>query len=91
VRACPEKYIALKSRPRRVITPLNAVHMTVSMAIERGKLQHLIFDNQALVSHRAMAAILGAILRLPPVKQAMASRQMKSRYLETLIRRRKTN
>lgn len=57
------------------------------MAIDKGKLQNLIFDNQALFSHRAMAAILGVILKLPPVKQAMASRQMKSRYLETLIRR----
>jgi hypothetical protein len=36
-----------------------------------------------------MAAILGVILRLPPLKQAMASRQIKSRYLEYLIRRRK--
>jgi hypothetical protein len=55
------------------------------MAIERGKLQNLIFDNQALFSHRAMAAILGVILKLPPMKQAMASRQMRSRYLDTLI------
>ncbi|MCX6563199.1 MAG: (Fe-S)-binding protein, partial [Candidatus Aminicenantes bacterium] len=43
------------------------------------------FDNQALLSHRAMAAILGVILKLPPLKQAMASKQMKSRYLDTLI------
>jgi len=57
----------------------------VLMAIERGKLQNLVFDNQALASHRAMAAVLGVILKLPPLKQAMASRQMKSRYLETLI------
>jgi hypothetical protein len=28
-------------------------------------------------------------LKLPPVKQAMASRQFKSRYLEALIRRQK--
>jgi len=91
VRACPEHRIDLKSRAQRVITPLNSVHLTVAMAIERGKLQHLIFDNQALFSHRAMAAILGAILRLPPVKQAMASRQIKSQYLETLIRRRNAN
>ena len=34
-----------------------------------------------------MAAILGAILRLPPVKQAMASRQLRSRYLERLLAR----
>ena len=57
------------------------------MAIDKGKLQNLIFDNQALFSHRAMAAILGVILKLPPVKQVMANSQMKSRYLETLIRR----
>ncbi len=34
-----------------------------------------------------MAAVLGGILKLPPVKQAMASKQMKSRYVETLIAR----
>ena len=55
------------------------------MAIERGKLQNLIFDNQAQWNHRAMAAILGAILKLPPVKQIMASRQMKSIYLDRLL------
>ena len=85
VRVCPEKVIKLKSRPERVLTPLNGVHRAVIMAIERGKLQNLIFDNQALFSHRALAALFGVILRLPPIKQAMASRQMKSRYLERLI------
>jgi len=57
------------------------------MAVERGNLQQLLFDNQAMWNHRAMPAILGVILRLPPMKQAMASRQMKSHYLETLIQR----
>jgi len=87
VRECPDSAIALKERPQRVIPPLNAIHQAVVMAIERGKLQNLIFDNQALMSHRFMAAILGAILKLPPVKQLMASEQVKSRYLEALIRR----
>jgi NAD-dependent dihydropyrimidine dehydrogenase PreA subunit len=89
VSACLKKNIKFKSRSPRVITPLNSTHLAVVMAIERGKLQNLIFDNQALFSHRAMAAILGVILKLPPVKQAMASRQMKSRYLETLIKKMK--
>jgi ferredoxin len=87
VRVCKPKSLALTSRPERVITPLNSVHKAVVMAIERGKLQNLVFDNQALASHRAMAAVLGVILGLPPLKRAMASRQMKSRYLETLIAR----
>jgi hypothetical protein len=60
------------------------------MAIERGKLQDLIFDNQALARHRAMAAILGVILKLPPLKQVMASQQMKSRYLDSLLSSRKS-
>ena len=85
VRACQVGALRLESRPQRVITPLNSTHRAVVMAIERGKLQNLIFDNQAFMSHRAMAAILGVILKLPAVKQAMASRQMKSRYLEALI------
>lgn len=85
VRACPAEALRLESRPRRVITPVNSAHRVVLMAIERGCLQNLIFDNQALTSHRAMAAILGVILKLPPVKQMLASRQMKSRYLERLL------
>lgn len=47
--------------------------------------QNLIFDNQALASHRALAALLGVILKLPPLKQALASQQVKSCYLDTLI------
>ena len=86
-RVCPENCIDLNSRARRVITPLNTAHRVVVMAIEQGKLQELIFDNQVLESHRAMAAVLGVILKLPPIKQAMASQQMKSIYLETLVDR----
>jgi len=77
----------LESRPKRVITPLNSTHRIIVMAIERGKLQHLIFDNQVLWSHRALAALLGVILKLPPIKQTLANSQIKSRYLEKLIRR----
>ena len=85
--ACEREGITMESRAERVITPLDSTHRTVTMAIERGKLQHLIFDNQALRSHRAMAAILGVILRLPPLKQALANRQIRSRYVESMIRR----
>ena len=85
VRACTEDSLELKPLDQRVITPLNATHRAVVMAIERGKLQHLIFDNKVLFSHRALAAVLGVILKLPPMKQILASQQVKSRYLESLI------
>lgn len=89
VRACTKDSLSLKSRSERVITPVTGLHRIMLMAIERGKLQHLIFDNRVLWNHRALAAVLGVILKLPPVKQALANRQMKSRYLEALIRRKR--
>jgi ferredoxin len=88
VRTCPkEGGLSLRTRPERVITPVNSTHRVVMMAIERGGLEDLIFDNRVLWNHRALAAVLGVILRLPPVKQAMATEQFKSRYLENLITR----
>jgi Pyruvate/2-oxoacid:ferredoxin oxidoreductase delta subunit len=85
VHNCSREAIRLEPRDQRVITPVNSAHRTVLMALERGKLQDLIFDNQALASHRAMAAILGVILDLPAVKQTLAKRQMRSRYLDRLL------
>jgi len=86
VKVCPSDALSLEKREKRVITPVNSAHRIVVMALERGQLQNLIFDNQALWSHRALAAILGVILQLPPLKQIMANRQIKSRYLEYLIK-----
>jgi ferredoxin len=82
---CKVNALIMAPREKRVITPENAVHKVVMMAVERGGLEHLIFDNRALFSHRAMAAVLGSILKLPPVQKMMASDQVKSRYLLNLI------
>ena len=86
LKGCTVSALQLKSRGERVLTPVNTVHRVVLMAIERGKFQNLLFDNQVLLSHRAMAAVLGVILRLPPAKQILASEQFKSRYLAALIK-----
>jgi ferredoxin len=91
LRGCNVDALKLEFRKERVITPVNSVHRIVLMAIERGKFQNLLFDNQVLFSHRAMAAVLGVILKLPPAKQILASNQFKSRYLLALIKRFKSN
>ncbi len=87
VRSCTNDALKLQQRAARVLTPVNNAHRYVLMAAERGKLQDLIFDNKVLWSHRALAALLGAVLKLPPVKRALASEQMKSRYLAALTSR----
>jgi ferredoxin len=87
VRACRNENLSLASRPERVLTPLDTFQRTVIMAIERGKLQDFIFDNRLHGSHRALAAVLGVVLRLPPVRRNAASSMLRSRYLESMIDR----
>ncbi|MEL1134534.1 4Fe-4S dicluster domain-containing protein [Desulfitobacterium sp. THU1] len=85
VRNCPKHAIELVRREVQIITPVNSTHRFVLQAIEKGTLQNLIFDNQAFANHRAMAAVLGVILKLPPLKQMLASKQFKSIYLDKLL------
>lgn len=87
VPACRDGALALQARPERKLTPLNSAHRAVLMALERGRLQDLVFDNRLLFSHRALAAFFGAVLKLPPAKRLLATEQVRSRYLEALVRR----
>ena len=89
VRVCSRKAIQLSPRSQKVITPYNTTHRLVMMAIEKGTFQDLIFDNRVLWSQRSLSALLGAFLNLPPIKQALASRQVKSRFFEALVKKNK--
>ena len=85
IKHCKFDSLSFNEREKKIITPANSVHRAVLMAIDKGKLQNLIFENQALYSHRAMAAILSAIFNLSPIKRGMASDQMKSVYLVKIL------
>lgn len=85
LRGCARKCMTLAVREKRVVTPVDSAHRIVLMALERGKLQNLIFDNQAHRSHRLLGAMLKALLDLGPVQRVMASEQMKSRYLDKMF------
>ncbi len=84
-RVCKVDAITMDPREKKVFTPVNMAHRVVLEAIETNKLQNLIFDNQTHFSHRALAAIFGAILKLPPMKQILATEQVRSKYLLKLI------
>ncbi len=86
VNACRHDNIALQVREERIIPPLSPVVRTVLMAIERNKLQELILDNNLLLNHRAVGALLSAILSLPPIKRTLANQQLSSRFIEKMIR-----
>jgi ferredoxin len=82
VSACRRDALRLVRRKERVIPPRDTARRVVRMALERGKLADLVFDDRALASHRILASLLGAILRLPPVERVLAREQVKSVYLE---------
>jgi Pyruvate/2-oxoacid:ferredoxin oxidoreductase delta subunit len=84
-RVCKVNAIEMVQREVRIFTPVNTVHKLVLEAIETDTLHNLIFDNQAMASHRFMAAFTGAFLRLPPVKQLLVSGKFQSKYLMKLI------
>jgi ferredoxin len=87
VPACSPAALRLVERGPRRLTPLDGAHRAVLMAIERGKLQDLVFDNRVLFSHRALAALFGVILKLPPARRLLATEQVRSVYLEKLVER----
>lgn len=59
--ACKFGCITMKPRPRRVFTPETTFDKFVAMAIERGKLANLVFDDPDKLSHRASPAEDGNI------------------------------
>jgi ferredoxin len=87
VRSCSRGALTLTRRPERTLTPVNTAHRVVLQAIENGNLAELVFAQPGLATHRALAAVLGAVLRLPPLKQALASKQLQSRYVERILDR----
>lgn len=85
-RNCSKGSIILKRRKEKIITPSSSVHRVVLQAIEKGTLLDLISETEAFKNHRVMASILSAILKLSPVQQLLARDQVKSIYLDRLLR-----
>lgn len=78
---CPAKSIKLVPRRQRVITPETTFQKVLLLALEKGTLQNQIFDNPQSITHKFMRGFFGGFLRLPPVKRALLSKTLRSRFL----------
>jgi len=76
----------MKSRAQRVLVPETVFDQRVMMAIERGKLADLIFDDPGKFSHRALARILGAIEKSEPIKAKMAAQSLNSSFVKGIVK-----
>ena len=84
--ACPTGAITLHKRPQQVIHPADSLERVLLQALERDTLQTLLLDNPASRTQAFMRALVGGFLKLAPVKRALMSERLRSRFLSALRR-----
>ncbi len=84
--ACKQGAISMKPRPQRVFTPENTFDRITRMAIERGKLANVLFENPEKLSHRALGRMIGVLEKTSPFKVAMAIEPLQSAFMERTIK-----
>lgn len=83
--ACKDGAVTMKPIGERVYTPENMMDKMIRQAIEHNKLQYMLFTDQTKVTHRILAAFVGALLKLPPAKQLLAKQQIKSKFIHSMM------
>jgi len=86
VKFCPSKSLFLKRKNKISLVPKDGFERIIMSAIDSGTLQNYIFDNPSLLSHSILKRIIGYILSLPPSKQLLAQKQLRSRFLNILTK-----
>ncbi len=69
--------------PRPV--PQHGIERMVRMAIERGRLADLLFDQGAGLGSRFLHGALAALTALPPASRLLAAEQVKSRFVRAIL------
>ena len=82
---CRSGAVRMKSRPQRVFTPETTFDMIGHMAIERGKVAEILFEDPERLSHRAIGRLLRLLEKSPPWKAARAVRPLRSVFLNGLF------
>ena len=81
---CHKDAIQLVKRKQRVIHPETTFERIILASLERGTLQDQLFDNPQGITDQFLRGFIGGFLRLPPVKQALMSDQLRSQFLTAL-------
>ncbi|MEJ2580532.1 MAG: 4Fe-4S dicluster domain-containing protein [Acidobacteriota bacterium] len=82
--ACTTGAMKLDERDQRVIPPESTFQRVILSALDRGTLQYQLFDDPSSVSHAFLRGFVGGFLKLPPVKRALLSDQLRSRFLSAM-------
>jgi Pyruvate/2-oxoacid:ferredoxin oxidoreductase delta subunit len=82
--ACPNESIKLVKRKQRVLHPETIFERLILACLERGTLQNQLFNDPQSISHKFLRGFIGGFLRIPPVKQALMSDVLRSRFLNVM-------
>lgn len=85
IQACKFGGAHLVPRARRVHTPETVFDKMVTMAVERGKLASLIFDQPHTLSARALARVISVLEHAPPTRALLAIKPLRSIFLKNVV------
>lgn len=83
-RRCKSGSLKLVQREQRVFHPATTFERVILQSLSRGTLEHQIFDDPTSKTQAFMRGVVGGFLRLDPVKKALMSDTLRSRFLSTL-------
>ena len=83
---CNPGAMKLHARAQRVLPPETTFERVLLQSLERGTLQNQVFDDPGSKTQGFLRAIVGGFLRLPPVKRALMSDALRSRFLASMKR-----
>jgi Na+-translocating ferredoxin:NAD+ oxidoreductase RNF subunit RnfB len=81
---CPTKACTLVKRKQRVIHPETTFERLMLQCLEKGTLQNQIFANPGSIGEKFIRSFVGGFLRLSPVKKALMSDTLRSRFLDAM-------
>jgi len=83
--SCKVGAISMKRRDRPVFVPETAFDKMLAMAVERGKLAELLFEDPENLNHRALGRMLGILEKSVPARALLAVRPLQSVFLQALL------
>ena len=81
---CNPGAMKLHKRQQRVLPPETTFERVMLQCLERGTLQNQLFTDPGSKKQAFLRAVVGGFLRLPPVKQALMSDALRSRFLAAM-------
>ncbi|MFA6448050.1 MAG: 4Fe-4S dicluster domain-containing protein [bacterium] len=81
-RSCNFESLWMRPREKRTLTPANTLERILMMAVERGKLHHVLFDGSEGPTADFLKNITGAFLNMPVSKRLLLNKEIQSRFLE---------